>query len=191
LADVPLDTDVPELPRSLAQLPAELLQKQSESDTQSIFNDDLPHSQNRDPSFPVVVLGGTFDHLHAGHKILLSMSAWIATRKIIVGVTGEQALQIPEVTLNMSVDDVLLVNKSNKKVLQNIDERISLVRSFLDLFKPGLELFIVPIYDVYGPTAVDPDIQALVVSKETLSGGAAGESKPIVTGSLLNHSCSR
>jgi hypothetical protein len=38
--------------------------------------------------FSVVVLGGTFDHLHAGHKILLSMGAWIASEKIIVGVTG-------------------------------------------------------------------------------------------------------
>lgn len=41
------------------------------------------------PFFPVVALGGTFDHLHAGHKILLSMAAWITSHKIIVGVTGE------------------------------------------------------------------------------------------------------
>jgi pantetheine-phosphate adenylyltransferase len=40
-------------------------------------------------SFPVVALGGTFDHLHAGHKILLSMAAWITERKIIVGVSGQ------------------------------------------------------------------------------------------------------
>jgi hypothetical protein len=40
------------------------------------------------PRYPVVALGGTFDHLHAGHKILLSMAAWIASRKVIVGVTG-------------------------------------------------------------------------------------------------------
>lgn len=40
------------------------------------------------PSYPVVALGGTFDHLHSGHKILLSMGAWIARDKLIVGVTG-------------------------------------------------------------------------------------------------------
>jgi pantetheine-phosphate adenylyltransferase len=40
------------------------------------------------PTYPVVIIGGTFDHLHAGHKILLSMAAWIADEKLIVGVTG-------------------------------------------------------------------------------------------------------
>lgn len=40
------------------------------------------------PIYPVAALGGTFDHLHAGHKILLSMGAWIAKDKLIVGVTG-------------------------------------------------------------------------------------------------------
>jgi pantetheine-phosphate adenylyltransferase len=34
-------------------------------------------------------VGGTFDHLHAGHKILLSMTVWLASRKVIVGVSGE------------------------------------------------------------------------------------------------------
>lgn len=41
------------------------------------------------PAYPVSALGGTFDHLHAGHKILLTMAASITARKLIVGVTGE------------------------------------------------------------------------------------------------------
>lgn len=36
-----------------------------------------------------IALGGTFDHLHVGHKILLSMSALVAKDRIVVGVTGE------------------------------------------------------------------------------------------------------
>lgn len=44
-------------------------------------------ARHRD-SYEVVALGGTFDHLHAGHKILLTMACSIATRKIIVGVSG-------------------------------------------------------------------------------------------------------
>ncbi|THH30359.1 hypothetical protein EUX98_g3817 [Antrodiella citrinella] len=109
--------------------------------------------------FPVTALGGTFDHLHAGHKILLSMAAWITSTKLIVGVT----------------DDALLKNKANKHVLEPLSRREERTRAFLTLFKPSVEYDIVPIVDVYGPTAWDPNIQALVVSKETLSGAAAIE----------------
>jgi phosphopantetheine adenylyltransferase/dephospho-CoA kinase len=34
-----------------------------------------------------VVLGGTFDRLHVGHKILLSEAALRAQKKLVVGVT--------------------------------------------------------------------------------------------------------
>lgn len=44
------------------------------------------------------------------------------------------------------------------------------------LFRPDLEYELVDLHDVYGPTGSDPDIQALVVSKETLSGAAASTS---------------
>lgn len=36
-----------------------------------------------------VALGGTFDHLHPGHQILLTMACWLAKRRTIVGITGE------------------------------------------------------------------------------------------------------
>jgi len=47
-----------------------------------------PNADKVKPSLPVIALGGTFDHLHAGHKILLGMAAWIAQKKVIIGVTG-------------------------------------------------------------------------------------------------------
>lgn len=43
----------------------------------------------RKGQYSVVALGGTFDHLHAGHKILLTMAAFICTKRLIVGVTRE------------------------------------------------------------------------------------------------------
>ncbi|KAN0123903.1 Nucleotidylyl transferase [Russula decolorans] len=119
---------------------------------------DSPIAPGSDPPIhPVVALGGTFDHLHAGHKILLSMAAWIADEKVIIGVT----------------DDALLTKKDNRDVLESLPERMQGVHRFMELFKPSLVYDIVPIHDVYGPTATDPNIQALVVSKETASGGKA------------------
>ncbi|KAF8969624.1 hypothetical protein BDZ97DRAFT_1902409 [Flammula alnicola] len=100
---------------------------------------------------------GTFDHLHAGHKILLSMGAYITSRKLIVGIT----------------DDALLKNKANQHVLEKLPTRIQKVYDFLKFFKPEIVADIVPINDVYGPTGWDPDIQALVVSRETLGGAEA------------------
>ncbi|KAF9532210.1 hypothetical protein CPB83DRAFT_847418 [Crepidotus variabilis] len=114
-----------------------------------------PSSSNMPPSFPNTALGGTFDHLHAGHKILLSMAAWITHSKLIVGLTS----------------DVLLVSKSYASVLESFSTRSARVSSFVEFFKPGLTIDIQAINDVYGPTGWDPDIQALVVSKETLNGG--------------------
>ncbi|KAJ2929968.1 hypothetical protein H1R20_g7129, partial [Candolleomyces eurysporus] len=106
------------------------------------------------PFYPVVALGGTFDHLHPGHKILLSMGAWIASEKLIVGVTSSN----------------LLTKKPNAHLVEPLEVRMQNVRDFLNRFKKGLELYIVELNDVYGPTGWDPNVQALVVSRETISG---------------------
>jgi len=71
-----------------------------------------------------------------------------------------------------------LQKKAYKEVMEPLSVRIEKVRAFLNFFKPGLEYDIVPIYDVYGPTGSDPDIQALVVSGETLGGAEAGMTSP-------------
>ncbi len=78
---------------------------------------------------PVVALGGTFDHLHAGHKILLSMAAFIASSKLIVGVTAP----------------ALLTRKAHASVLQPLPVRSAAVRGFLSRFKPALAAEVVPI----------------------------------------------
>jgi pantetheine-phosphate adenylyltransferase len=37
-------------------------------------------------------LGGTFDHLHNGHKLLLSQALLSSNKKIIVGITTDSLL---------------------------------------------------------------------------------------------------
>jgi phosphopantetheine adenylyltransferase len=35
-----------------------------------------------------VVFGGTFDHLHAGHKIMITVAAASASRSLVIGLSG-------------------------------------------------------------------------------------------------------
>jgi len=49
------------------------------------------HANTVKPSLLIVVLGGTFDHLHARRQSLLSAAAWIA-RKEVIGVTGRRTM---------------------------------------------------------------------------------------------------
>lgn len=102
-----------------------------------------------------VVLGGTFDRLHAGHKILLSESVLRCTRKLTVGVT----------------DAPLLKSKLLWEMIEPYADRARSVEDFLQDIDPTLQYHIVPIYDPFGPTKEDPTFQLLVVSTETYKGG--------------------
>jgi len=75
--------------------------------------------------------------------------------------------------LTLFIDDSLLQKKANKDIIQPLSERIDCTCKFLELFKPGLTYDLVPLKDVAGPTGWDPNVQALVVSRETLNGAAA------------------
>ncbi|KAL6943324.1 hypothetical protein ACO0RG_002317 [Hanseniaspora osmophila] len=104
--------------------------------------------------YKVTALGGTFDHIHDGHKILLSVAAFLTSQKLIIGVTDQE----------------LLENKKFKQYLQTFEKRVEYVLQFLKLVKPDVEYQIVPIRDVCGPTGTVPEIEALIVSEETVQG---------------------
>lgn len=102
-----------------------------------------------------VVLGGTFDRLHLGHKILLSEAILRCNKKLTVGITD----------MNM------LKTKKLWELIEPCNIRIAKVREFLEEVEPNLEYDVVPISDVYGPTKDDPTFEMLVVSAETIGGG--------------------
>lgn len=102
-----------------------------------------------------VAVGGTFDHLHWGHKLLLSMTAYTASERVVVGVTGSE----------------LLVNKKYAEALDTYDMRVENVRKFIDYLRPGIPVDIYELRDMYGPTATVRELDALVVSEETKDGG--------------------
>lgn len=66
----------------------------SQEQSSHTTNGAATHSEREDDHLGTVALGGTFDHLHAGHKILLSMACWLARRRVIVGISGETCRSI-------------------------------------------------------------------------------------------------
>eukprot|EP00252_Welwitschia_mirabilis_P012489 TRINITY_DN2757_c0_g1_i3.p1 TRINITY_DN2757_c0_g1~~TRINITY_DN2757_c0_g1_i3.p1 ORF type:complete len:176 (-),score=40.72 TRINITY_DN2757_c0_g1_i3:84-611(-) len=106
-------------------------------------------------SYDCVVCGGTFDRLHDGHRLLLKTATDLATKRVVVGVC----------------DGPMLENKEHAWLIQPVDKRIEAVKNYIKSIKPDLMVEAVPITDPYGPSITDKDLDAIVVSKETLSGG--------------------
>ncbi|ODV87742.1 hypothetical protein CANARDRAFT_193187 [[Candida] arabinofermentans NRRL YB-2248] len=106
--------------------------------------------------YPTVAVGGTFDHLHDGHRILLTAASFLAKSRLIVGVTGDE----------------LLKNKKYAEFLEDYEVRAQSVRDFITLIMPQQNVDIFMIQDVCGPTATIKEIDALVLSLETASGGS-------------------
>ena len=110
------------------------------------------------PCKPTVALGGTFDHLHIGHKLLLSIAALCATKHLIVGVT----------------DTALLTNKKHRNYVESLSERLAAVRRFVRAFRSTLapiSVEAVPISDVCGPAGTRAELDLLVLTEETARGG--------------------
>lgn len=115
------------------------------------FGDGSPEFYDK---YYVVAVGGTFDRLHAGHRLLLTAAAWAANATLRIGITG----------------DVLLQNKKYKEFIAPYQERRESARRFARSVKPTLRCITgTELRDAAGPTASDPFIDALVVSSETAS----------------------
>jgi phosphopantetheine adenylyltransferase len=145
-----------------------------------------------------VAVGGTFDHLHIGHKLLLTATALLAEPR------GSQKnpSQAAFLTIGISGDD-LLTKKKYAQEMESWAERQQKVAEFLEsaivfsapsktsrkaesISKPGpngttvrvtfesnVVIDYVQISDPFGPTITDENISALVLSQETRSGGDA------------------
>ena len=111
-----------------------------------------PHSLQ---AYNDVVLGGTFDNIHNGHRLLLTQSTLLARRRILVGMSSGP----------------LLASKVLPELIKPINVRVAEVEAYLRDIKPWIKHDVVPITDVYGPTAWDEDLECLVVSPETARGG--------------------
>ncbi|KAL8871743.1 MAG: hypothetical protein Q9174_002492 [Haloplaca sp. 1 TL-2023] len=148
-----------------------------------------------------VAVGGTFDHLHVGHKLLLSMTALVLNNSTQSHIPSPRALTIG------ITGDALLTNKKFSEYLQDWEHRQAAVQAFLLVFfgveaplkqtasrnkvdeeaqpqrkvvnvlSGDLTINYVEIFDAFGPTITDEQISALVLSGETRAGGKAVNDK--------------
>jgi len=99
--------------------------------------------------FDVVATGGTFDHVHRGHRALLSKSFQVG-RKVIIGVTSDA-----------------FAAREGKAPDEDFEERVRNLEALIREEHPGREYTIAKLDDYFGPGIASPEVQAIVVSKET------------------------
>lgn len=154
----------------------------------------------------VVAVGGTFDHLHAGHKLLLTATALLlqpdtlasVNRRLIVGITGDELLKNKKYaeylnSWNQRQEDVvqfllsvLSFTRSSREeatIVTSHDEPVPNGRAIHTTIKAcSITIECVEIQDPFGPTITDESVTALVVSGETRSGGQAVNEKRLEKG---------
>lgn len=100
--------------------------------------------------FRKVGVGGTFDQLHRGHRILLTKAFKIGEH-VAIGLTSDE-----------------LVSKLNKPhITASYEERQQGLKAWLKELGSVERAEFVPLYDTYGSSVSDAEIEALVVSEET------------------------
>jgi phosphopantetheine adenylyltransferase len=159
-------------------------------------------SLNSAMSHRVVAVGGTFDHLHAGHKLLLTATALLlqppdrslmVPLRLIVGITGDELLknkkyaeylgswkerQDDVVDFLLSVLSFTRLEREEEVEVQVVNEPVPNGKGiYTKLNSCSVTIECVEIQDPFGPTITDESVTALVVSGETKSGGQAVNNK--------------
>lgn len=102
-----------------------------------------PYLADADKMYEHVVIGGTFDRLHSGHKMLISAAILRCKKSLTIGVT----------------EGAMIQSKKLWEVIEPCQKRIAVLREFVMDIEPRLTYNIVPITDPYGPTAHVPTLE--------------------------------
>jgi len=103
--------------------------------------------------FHLVALGGTFDILHKGHFALLQKGFSISS-KVIIGLTSDE-----------------LAAKKGKNLLHEYFKRYHTLESMIKKNFPNSEFEISKLDNDFGPAVLEKEVEALVVSEETIEKG--------------------
>jgi len=95
-------------------------------------------------------MGGTFDHLHDGHKFLIK-TALLFSKKIVICLVTEN----------------LLKNKKHAAKIENYKKREQNLKDFIDSIGYLNRVEIVPLNDPYGPPVHEPEYEGIIASQET------------------------
>lgn len=101
--------------------------------------------------FEVAGLGGTFDHLHEGHRLLLKVALKVASR-VIIGLAT----------------DALSQSKAHAEYLQSFEDRMQNILDFVGTLTDPDRVSFVQLEDTYGPATTSEEIEVLIISAETL-----------------------
>ena len=97
-------------------------------------------------------MGGTFDILHAGHKALL-----------------QRALEVGDIVLIGLTTDARASKSRNKTQINTYNIRLANLQDLLKSMKSLDRFQIVPLENDWGPSVLDEDFEAIIVSDETKS----------------------
>ncbi len=101
--------------------------------------------------YKTVATGGTFDHIHRGHLALLAKSFEVGDT-VVIGVTSDE-----------------FARREGKNPDQSYAERVNALDDLIHTRFPGRRYIIAKLDDYFGPGIASPEVEAIVVSKETAS----------------------
>lgn len=99
--------------------------------------------------YKMVATGGTFDHIHRGHIALLGKSFEVG-QTVVIGVTSDE-----------------FARREGKYPDQSYAERVKALEDLIRTRFSGQRYRIAKLDDFYGPGIASPEVEAIVVSKET------------------------
>ena len=108
-----------DLDKKLMYLKAE--DKETDNNALNSFSFPAGSQNNGLQIYKEIVLGGTFDHMHSGHRLLLAVSSLLCERRITVGLS----------------EGPLLQRKILKELIEPFQKRKRNLQEFLNDLKPG------------------------------------------------------
>ena len=101
---------------------------------------------------------GSFDHYHIGHNMLLQLGLLLSKKKIHIGVTS----------------DKMISHKCEDYLLQYSQYRVDFIKKIVQLsgYHKEATIIVDQIYDPIDFAGISKEMQSLIITSETLKGGA-------------------